>query len=251
MQAVAIPVLPQEVINLIIDEIASEWTSDGNLSSALQACSLVSRAFHSQSQRHLFSHIEFEVDDLAQTRAVQLISILEHPDGENLLSIIRSIAVFVDTRSSKPLTEKASDVTRAAPLNLYERSRDAVLDAPENSGLQQNHVLRLLEIVTRINIEKFMRTCETQPNGRLSLDDGPWLDLDQALTNRAFVSLRRVDLDIKLFHTDKDFNPGELEAEESGLDIRSFLPPCVHTSPSIKIDVNVEPILDLYRLLWF
>ena len=53
--------LPQELINHIIDQLASEQEDDNNEVSsckkALMACSLVSQSFLPQSKKHLFSYL--------------------------------------------------------------------------------------------------------------------------------------------------------------------------------------------------
>ncbi|KDR84673.1 hypothetical protein GALMADRAFT_206195 [Galerina marginata CBS 339.88] len=80
--------LPQDIIDLIIDEFAS--TED---KTSLQVCNSVSRAFSARSRQQLFANIELIADGAVQRRAGRLRKILEaDPD---LAPRIRSFKLIV------------------------------------------------------------------------------------------------------------------------------------------------------------
>jgi len=82
------PTLPQEIIDLIIDEVASQISSK-----ALQPYSLISKAFHASCRRHLFSEIEISLDGLSHLRSQNLINVFKNPHNVDLISTVRSLRI--------------------------------------------------------------------------------------------------------------------------------------------------------------
>ena len=80
--------LPQEIIDLIIDEFASQISPK-----ALQPYSLISKAFYASCRRYLFSEIEIVVDGLAHLRSQNLINVLKNPHNVGLISTVRSLRI--------------------------------------------------------------------------------------------------------------------------------------------------------------
>jgi len=66
------PILPQEIVELILDEVAALKSPE-----TLRACALVSKSFCFPSRRRLYSDILLVVDRYGQARARRLIKTLE------------------------------------------------------------------------------------------------------------------------------------------------------------------------------
>jgi hypothetical protein len=85
--------LPQEIVDLIVDESAEQSISQ------LTTCSLVCHSFHSRARTRLFSHIDLWVgcDRSYDRRASKLVRILKYKKNSDLISQrIRSVKVFLD-----------------------------------------------------------------------------------------------------------------------------------------------------------
>ena len=86
--------LPQEIVDLIVDESAEQSISQ------LTICSLVCHSFHSRARILLFSHIDLWVggwDRSYHRRASKLVRILKYKKNSDLISQrIRSVKVFLD-----------------------------------------------------------------------------------------------------------------------------------------------------------
>ena len=117
------PILPQEIINLIVDEVASQ-----NSPETLRSCALVSRSFSSPSRRQLFSEIEIDVDETLQPRAKRLLKVLKHGQNVDLMVFIRSLKVFLvspqleqrqPAPSSSIFSQMATSISRKFPHENY------------------------------------------------------------------------------------------------------------------------------------
>jgi hypothetical protein len=87
-------VLPQEISEIIIDEVAAL-----NSPETLRACALVSKSFCFPSRRHLFSDIFLVVDKWGQARARRLLRILENPDNVGFTAHVQSLTIILDASS--------------------------------------------------------------------------------------------------------------------------------------------------------
>ncbi|KAF8898049.1 hypothetical protein CPB84DRAFT_1180128 [Gymnopilus junonius] len=94
--------LPQEIIDLIIDEVACHGSR-----ATLKTCSVVSMAFYLASRKHLFSDISFLVDTSCQTRAAELIKVLQNNDAY-LIPAIRSLNLKFDMAGLPPPAHSSS-----------------------------------------------------------------------------------------------------------------------------------------------
>ncbi|KAF8960229.1 hypothetical protein BDZ97DRAFT_1922315 [Flammula alnicola] len=140
--------LPQEIINLIVDEVAVDSKTDKDSLDALRACSLVSRSFHCHSRRHLFSHIEFLGNKSGQKRAGRLVKILENRANTDLVAGIRSLTLVLDMNSNWP-------PAMLHPDRLYSRSRKLYLRVTSKLGRREDNLLKLLDILSRASLEIF------------------------------------------------------------------------------------------------
>ena len=103
--------LPQEIIDLIIDQVSAE----GRTSQPMQTCSLVSHSFHARARTHLFSRIFLRVSPWApQSRATKFIKILKYKKNSDLISHIRSLKIVVY------LPSQTSSQQRRSPKRLLE-----------------------------------------------------------------------------------------------------------------------------------
>lgn len=92
-----LPRLPQEITDLIIEQIASEYQEDASLLETLQACALASSSLRIASLKYAFSEVCLLVDRLTQRRAKKLFKVLD-PNGNpwSPLRHIRSLELVVE-----------------------------------------------------------------------------------------------------------------------------------------------------------
>ncbi|KDR70169.1 hypothetical protein GALMADRAFT_890392 [Galerina marginata CBS 339.88] len=133
------PVLPQELIDLILDKLALQTPQEESIA-ALQASSLVSRSFHSQSRRHLFSDIELVIDKSNLERASRLRRILQRGwNDKELVSVVRSLKLVLEV-----------DARRA----IYKARKTSVASAfLTKLGLNNNDQLKLVQLFAHSNLE--------------------------------------------------------------------------------------------------
>ena len=147
---------PQEIIDLIIDEVASQISPK-----ALQPYSSISKAFHASCRRYLFSEIEIAVDGLSHLRSQNLIKILKNSHNASLISTVGSLRIvfpsnkyrskwdkfrlpilsikgrwensflnILNLLSQAPaLTAFTLHAPRSAPVNLWNRVDDRTMEA--------------------------------------------------------------------------------------------------------------------------
>jgi len=103
------PQLPQELIELILDEVASQ-KSQKEWMNTLVSCSFVSRSFYAAARRNLFADIDFKLDKNLRNRARRLHKILlKHTSSSgtqakdaNIVPAIRSLRLYFDLPSLHP-----------------------------------------------------------------------------------------------------------------------------------------------------
>ncbi|KDR70168.1 hypothetical protein GALMADRAFT_159992 [Galerina marginata CBS 339.88] len=128
-------VLPQELINLILDKLAFQMPDEESLYT-LRACSLVSRSFHSESRRHIFSEIEFIIDENTQKRASKLRSVLKYKNAE-LASVTRTLKLVLPFHVAMGGAQNNS--TRSTFLMKL--------------GVKENGWLKLVDVLKSSNLE--------------------------------------------------------------------------------------------------
>lgn len=148
MQTTTRPVLPQEIINLIIDLVASETDNQRERSKTLQACCLVSVSFNYRSKRHLFSEIIFRADESAQKRAQRLLRALDQPAN---LQCIQSFKLLIDMRSTSLGIFNAGHATR-----IRQRAGAVLTGLGRTLGVTKNHLLILINRLTCVPLEAFI-----------------------------------------------------------------------------------------------
>ncbi|PPQ68673.1 hypothetical protein CVT26_002955 [Gymnopilus dilepis] len=138
--------LPQEVADLIIDQVALHESQ-----ATLQACTLVSRSFSLPSRRHLFSNIDFLIDTSHQARANRLLKVLQRKKNTHLVSAIRSLKVTYDTPSFQPPTF----FQEMRLEKIFLKSRKVAHDTLKSFGLEKDKMFDLLELLSEQELEIF------------------------------------------------------------------------------------------------
>ena len=82
--------LPDDIIHLIVDEVAKLLDLP-----TLQACAVVSWSFNIHARKHLYSDIHFLLDGFANKRAKRLVKLLRHPRNQDLHTRIRSLTIII------------------------------------------------------------------------------------------------------------------------------------------------------------
>lgn len=136
--------LPQEVLDLIIDEVARlKPVLDGQ--TTLRACSLVSRSFSHRSREHLWADFVFCMDASSRKRATDLIHMLQRKDNRSLVAHVRSIQLVFDAPAEDDQHRliRAKNTLRRVikrPFRRYFKPRYTILDLLQhikNSDFQQ------------------------------------------------------------------------------------------------------------------
>ena len=83
------PTLAQELVDAVIDAVASSCTYDYLARETLRRCSLVNKAFLPRCRMHLFSEVRFNFQYTHTTRMLSFLELLEHP--------LSQIAPYVQT----------------------------------------------------------------------------------------------------------------------------------------------------------
>lgn len=136
----ASPPLPQEILDLIIDQIASEEPREDALKT-LRACSLVSSSFKSQSRKHLFSEISFLA---TQKHAKRLFKILNSEANAGLIHCICSLKLIIYPRSAPAgtfLFTRSDKLSRRAAERLHRLGG--------RLRLWDNYLVKVLELLSR------------------------------------------------------------------------------------------------------
>ena len=123
--------LAQEIIDLILDEVAFQTTDHEQRMATLLACSLVCRAFHSRSRRHALAHLRFTLDSLGDERASKLSKVIKkHP---HLVLGIQSFTFIIPPRLDAE--NQSSSLTNGLFSGLYRKMRQSVsYVSPSNQG---------------------------------------------------------------------------------------------------------------------
>ncbi|KIM34681.1 hypothetical protein M413DRAFT_33103 [Hebeloma cylindrosporum] len=88
------PSFPQEILELILDEVAAL-----NSPQTLRACTLVSKSFYFPSRKHLYSHIFLVIDRHGQARARRLIKTLETLRKAGFAAVVHSLTLIFGVSS--------------------------------------------------------------------------------------------------------------------------------------------------------
>jgi hypothetical protein len=146
------PDLPQEVIDIIVHDVASQDLTG----ETLNACSLVSKSFCFSCRRHLFSDIKLVSDKFSQSRAARLVKILQNPDNVGLAACIRSLTLILDVPSSRVYPFLGS---RILGRRLY-KSKMMALSLAARLHLYENNLIKALNLLMQAPLESF--TLHTQ-----------------------------------------------------------------------------------------
>lgn len=83
------PTLAQELVDAVIDAVASSCSYDYFARETLRRCSLVNKSFLPRCRMHLFSEVKFNIQYTQSTRMQSFLELLEHP--------LSQIAPYVQT----------------------------------------------------------------------------------------------------------------------------------------------------------
>jgi hypothetical protein len=142
------PDLPQEIIDIIVHEIASQDLAR----KALKACSLVSKSFSSSCRPHLFSDITLISNKFSQSRAARLVQILQNPDNVGLVACVRSLTLIFDVPGpSKTFPFLGS---RALGRRLH-KSKMMALTLAGRLNVYENDITKALNLLMQAPLESF------------------------------------------------------------------------------------------------
>jgi len=140
------PDLPQEIIDIIVHEIASQDLAR----KALKACSLVSKSFYSSCRPHLFSDLTLISNKISQSRAARLVQILQNPDNVGLAACVRSLTLIFDV----PGPRKTFLGSRTLGRRLYKLKMMA-LTLAGRLDLYENNLTTALNLLMQAPLESF------------------------------------------------------------------------------------------------
>ena len=178
MSNIEASILPQEIVNLIVDEVASQ-----NSPKTLRSCALVSRLFSSPSCRQLFSEIEIIIDETVQPRAKRLLKVLKHGQNVNLMAFIQSLKVVLTPQQRQPAS---------SPSNFnypLQKSKQMATSIAKHFP-HENYLLKLLSLFVYVPLTSFTL------DGRKGYAIWKWPDertnevVRQLCTNSSLKSLR-------------------------------------------------------------
>ncbi|KIM42798.1 hypothetical protein M413DRAFT_444454, partial [Hebeloma cylindrosporum] len=129
--------LPQEIIDIIVHEIAS---NSYLARQSLKTCSLVSKSFCFSCRRHLFSDLEL-ISDTWQSRAARLVEILQHNVG--LAACVRSLTLVLDVESHRTYSFLGS---RTLGRQVYE-SKTMARTLAAKIGLYEDNLIKALNLL--------------------------------------------------------------------------------------------------------
>ncbi|KDR74444.1 hypothetical protein GALMADRAFT_585719 [Galerina marginata CBS 339.88] len=154
--------LPQEIVNLIIDEVANNLKPEREALAALRACSLVSKSFHYPSRRYLFSEIKFIADGFAQKRAARLVQTLNRRSNGDLVLNVRSVTFVLDIPPT--LIQLRYRYQKKGLRGLFSRWQwqQKFLGVKKRFGLLESRVLKLLEVLDHSELEHFGLVAQAQ-----------------------------------------------------------------------------------------
>ena len=142
------PNLPQEIIDIIVLEIASQDSTR----KALKACSLVSKSFCSSCRPHLFADIELVSNKFSRSRAAKLVQILQNPDNIGLAACIRSLTLIFDVPGSRKAFSSLGSKTFGR--RLY-KSKMMALGLTGRLDLYENDLTTALNLLMQAPLESF------------------------------------------------------------------------------------------------
>jgi len=186
--------LPQEIIDIIVHEIASQ---DLTPEETLKACSLVSKSFCYPCRRHLFSDLKLVSDKFFESRAARPVKILQNPDSSiGLAACIRSLTLILDVPPSRTYRfigpkilgrqlhkSKVMALTVAARLHIYE-----------------SNVIKALSLLMQAPLESFtlhtqgaVKAWETQAGVARSMENAILIACVAPLTTLRLSNLINID----------------------------------------------------------
>jgi len=235
------PDLPQEIIDIIVHEIASQ----NSTLEALKACSLVSKSFCFSCRRHLFSDIEL-LSDSWQSQAARLVKILQNPDNVGLAACVRSLTLIFDVQSNRAYSFLGSR-TLGHRLN---KSKMTALTLAARLRLYEDNLIKVLNLLMQAPLESFtlharrgVSDWETEARAARSMKKAVFMACAAPLTTLRLSNLINIDeyliarvihsstlkelaftnVTFKVYDEDTNFDPQPVTSQIERLDLRRVL----------------------------
>ncbi|KAF9563321.1 hypothetical protein CPC08DRAFT_328706 [Agrocybe pediades] len=213
------PTLPADITAIIFDLVATglEGPHERMARQTLMNCSLCSKTCLWQCRKHIFAKIHFIVEESScQTKAQTLLSVLQNPSNERILSAIRSFRLTIVSASG---LLSAKHTRRSKWSNM--RSSMIRVGRRFSGGTEPvDFVFQLLDLLSCLPLDSF------------AVDVGPqllqWLDVKESVKN-IFFNFRSnehlksleftgvLDLDDRLVAGSKPNNVKELKLRDVSL----------------------------------
>jgi len=143
------PILPQELVELVLDEVAGLKSPK-----TLRACALVSKSFCFPCRKYLYSDILLVVDRHGQARARRLIKTLETFRKGGFTADVRSLTLILDV-SSKFYESGPTFGSRALGSRQSQKLKHTGFRTVERLGLRETSLERLLKLLITSQLTTF------------------------------------------------------------------------------------------------
>lgn len=191
--------IPQELVDALIDAVASSYHSERLARAALRQCSLVSRSFRARCRMRLFQKVEFVDNYLPSRRVGAFLHLLEQPRS-HLASCVKTLRLR-DTFGEPDLPKTLSMLTNLRSLHLRVRPATAWTSLPPAF---RNAIIRTLalESMEEVKLRGFADlprtlTCRASRLQKLAIrdctfadEDSPHFGVASLLPHPTFLSLR-------------------------------------------------------------
>lgn len=225
------PQLPQDVIDIIIEAVASQKDHKSWMDT-LRSCSIVSFSFHFPARKHIFAYIDFLIDRYTDERAHRLRRILER--NHQVISTIRSVRLHFRSTLIKPQSYIPGTKRLA---RISSQSRELVSKTFAKLYPREDSLMKMIQILKCAPYRKI--TIEANATGFQWLSEGAIRALCE---NRDLHTIRVVGIShLEPFITTPD-RPHKLFKETVLANVSRFLP-LTHSS-----DSNVSRSYPLYEV---
>lgn len=144
-----LPILPQEIVELVLDEVA-----DLRSPKTLRACALVSKSFCFRCRQYLYSDIILVVDRYGQARARRIIKTLETLRKGGFAADVRSLTLILDV-SSKFYESGPTFGSRALSGRQSQKLKHVGFRTVERLGLRETSLEKLFQLLMTSQLTTF------------------------------------------------------------------------------------------------
>jgi hypothetical protein len=143
------PILPQEIVELVLDEVAGLKSPK-----TLRACALVSKSFCFPCRKYLYSDIFLVVNRYGQARARRIIKTLETLRKGGFTADVRSLTLILDV-SSKFYESGSTFGSRALSGRQSQKLKHIGFRTVERLGLRETSLEKLLKLLMTSQLTTF------------------------------------------------------------------------------------------------